>query len=143
MPPEIQALSSHISESDLYLWTVRERNPLPSLTKGKLVLLGDAAHPMRASQGQGASQAIEDAAVLGVLLEGVDGAEDLRERLRVYDEIRVPRCARVQLLSRVSLVRGGIEESLRKELETWFGEEDVPCKCFVTAPPGMLLKGRG
>ena len=132
MPPEVTDLDSHVSDSDLYLWTVRERDPLPSFTKGKLVLLGDAAHPMRASQGQGASQAIEDAAVLGELLDGVRSAEEVQERWRLFDEVRVPRCAKVQLLSRVRLVWGSMDEKLRTELDKWFGDNDVPSK-FATS----------
>ncbi len=38
--------------------------PLPALHRGKIVLLGDAAHPMTPNLGQGACQAIEDAVVL-------------------------------------------------------------------------------
>jgi 2-polyprenyl-6-methoxyphenol hydroxylase-like FAD-dependent oxidoreductase len=38
--------------------------PLPSFHHGRAVLLGDAAHPMTPNLGQGACQALEDAAVL-------------------------------------------------------------------------------
>ncbi|GAA0570000.1 FAD-dependent monooxygenase [Actinomadura livida] len=38
--------------------------PLPSFHRGRVVLLGDAAHPMTPNLGQGACQAIEDAVVL-------------------------------------------------------------------------------
>jgi 2-polyprenyl-6-methoxyphenol hydroxylase-like FAD-dependent oxidoreductase len=38
--------------------------PLPSFHRGRAVLLGDAAHPMTPNLGQGACQALEDAAVL-------------------------------------------------------------------------------
>lgn len=54
--------------------------------RGRMTLLGDAAHPMAPDQGQGACQAIEDAVVLGrCLVEVADPAEALRryERRRL------------------------------------------------------------
>ncbi|MFI6599848.1 FAD-dependent monooxygenase [Nonomuraea sp. NPDC050536] len=38
--------------------------PIPALHRGKVALVGDAAHPMTPNLGQGACQAIEDAVVL-------------------------------------------------------------------------------
>ena len=58
-----------------FWWGLYDRRPLPSWTKGRLALLGDAAHPMLPHLGQGANQAIEDGVALAVLLEGCDPAE--------------------------------------------------------------------
>jgi len=58
-----------------FWWGLYDREPLPSWTNGRLVLLGDAAHPMLPHLGQGANQAIEDGVALAVLLEGRDAAE--------------------------------------------------------------------
>lgn len=47
--------------------------PLPAMHRGKVALLGDAAHPMTPNLGQGAAQAIEDAVVLALLVDrGLD-----------------------------------------------------------------------
>jgi 2-polyprenyl-6-methoxyphenol hydroxylase-like FAD-dependent oxidoreductase len=46
--------------------------PLPSFHGGRVALLGDAAHPMTPNLGQGACQALEDAAVISRLAAGLD-----------------------------------------------------------------------
>lgn len=56
------------SANELYRWALYDRLPLPHWSDGRVVLLGDAAHPMLPSMAQGAVQSIEDAFVLGELL---------------------------------------------------------------------------
>jgi 2-polyprenyl-6-methoxyphenol hydroxylase-like FAD-dependent oxidoreductase len=68
--------------------------PLPSFHAGRVVLLGDAAHPMTPSLGQGACQALEDAAVLAGLLAGARG-EAVPSALARYTAARRPRTTRV------------------------------------------------
>ncbi len=60
----------------------------PCWGKGRITLLGDAAHPMLTSLGQGAGMAIEDAAVLGHVLRQ---QSDPVSALRQYETIRIPR----------------------------------------------------
>ena len=45
-------------------WPFFNRDPLPLWSRGRLVLLGDACHPMKPHMAQGAGMAIEDAAML-------------------------------------------------------------------------------
>ncbi|WP_199537311.1 FAD-dependent monooxygenase [Spongiactinospora gelatinilytica] len=49
---------------------IRDLDPLPSYVRGRVALLGDAAHAMSPDRGQGAGQSIEDAAVLAAALAG-------------------------------------------------------------------------
>ncbi|TGO57468.1 hypothetical protein BCON_0065g00280 [Botryotinia convoluta] len=85
----------------LKVWRLLDMHSLPTFTKENLVLLGDAAHPYLPHQGQGAGSAIEDAAALAVVLPGDVAKEDIQERLKLYEEIRMGRAHRIQEFSRV------------------------------------------
>jgi len=86
------------------LWPVHEREPLASpdeMVRGRAVLLGDAAHPMRPYLAQGAGMALEDAWELQRVLIACDGRVlDVPTVLRRYALNRWQRCARVQRRSR-------------------------------------------
>ncbi|UJO19777.1 FAD-dependent monooxygenase OpS4 [Fulvia fulva] len=73
---------------DLKVWPLLDMNHLKRWTEGRLALIGDAAHPFLPFLGQGAAQAIEDAASLGLLLADALAAEDVPGTLRMLDEIR-------------------------------------------------------
>ncbi|MFF2486084.1 FAD-dependent monooxygenase [Microbacterium sp. NPDC058062] len=78
-------------------WALLDREPLETWTDGTSVLLGDAAHPMFPFFGQGAAQAIEDAAVLATLIS--DEPQDLEVVALRYERIRLPRTTRLQRVS--------------------------------------------
>jgi salicylate hydroxylase len=85
------------------LWTLNERPPISSaaeMAKGRIALLGDAAHPMRPYLAQGAGMAIEDAAQLARELPSTQSPEDVPAALHRYAAARWERCARVQWRSR-------------------------------------------
>jgi len=79
------------------LWVLCDRDPNERWTDGRVVLLGDAAHPMLQYFAQGACQAMEDAVCLSHMLGEHD---DYAAALEHYRARRFPRTARVQLLSR-------------------------------------------
>jgi salicylate hydroxylase len=78
-------------------WGLFDRDPMPTWTRGRITLLGDAAHPMLPFLSQGAAMAIEDAFVLARALAGASNPPDA---LRQYERHRMPRTSRVQLESR-------------------------------------------
>lgn len=86
------------------LWALHDRAPMASadeMVRGRVALLGDAAHPMRPYFAQGAGMAIEDAAELArALTAGAAGEIDVPAALRAYALRRWERCARVQARSR-------------------------------------------
>jgi len=81
-------------------WALYDREPSTSWGRGPVTFLGDAAHPMLPFLAQGASMAIEDAAVLARELARWPG--DRSAALRNYETARRPRTARVQRASRRS-----------------------------------------
>ncbi|KAM3067751.1 hypothetical protein ACMFMG_011487 [Clarireedia jacksonii] len=60
---------------DVKLWKLLFRAPLPTWHKGRLVVIGDAAHPMLPYQGQAGAQAIEDGCVLGLLFSHLPSSQ--------------------------------------------------------------------
>ncbi|RHZ49216.1 FAD-dependent monooxygenase fmqB [Aspergillus thermomutatus] len=74
------------------------RPPLESWVSsgGRLMLIGDAAHPYLPVVGQGGSQAIEDGVVVATALE-LAGKENVPVALRVAEKIRYPRATVIQL----------------------------------------------
>ena len=78
-------------------WALLDRRPLGRWSRGPVTLLGDAAHPMFPFYGQGAAQAIEDAAALARFLS--EESEDPIAALRRYEAARIPRTTRLQEVS--------------------------------------------
>lgn len=125
---------------DLKLWKLLSRAPISKWTKGKVIIIGDAAHPMLPSsysflseilfdrsvsrtmantqscfstdQAQGGNQAIEDAGALGVCLSGIKSLGDIPCRLELVQNIRRERAAAIQIFS-----NAGQDQSHRIEKE--------------------------
>jgi len=81
-----------------FKWGLFDRDPLPWWSRGRITLLGDAAHPMLPFLAQGAAMAIEDGFVLARELSL--SPEDLAAALQRYEAIRRPRSGKVQLAAR-------------------------------------------
>lgn len=82
------------------LWALCDRPPMKGAheqAKGRVALLGDAAHPMRPYMAQGAGMAIEDAACLQQVL--IRPGLTMAQRLQAYAEQRWQRNAQVQARS--------------------------------------------
>jgi salicylate hydroxylase len=117
-----------------FWWGLYDRRPLAAWSKGRLTLLGDAAHAMLPHVGQGANQAIEDGVALAVSLEGREAAE-VPGILRHYEAFRRARTDIVQAEARKNGLRydsrsGRLEERDREiatsaEMRKWFYDYDV------------------
>lgn len=85
-------------------WPMYDREPIGTWTRGRIALLGDAAHPMLQYLAQGACQAIEDADTLATTLHahlGAGGGQPITGAFGEYQRIRAPHTARVQQAARL------------------------------------------
>lgn len=96
------ALLSKVDTETLKVWELLDMDQLPTWVKGRLALLGDAAHPFLPHQGQGAGCAMEDAASLAVVLPRYTPASEVPERLRLYESFRYERAHKLQTYSRLA-----------------------------------------
>jgi salicylate hydroxylase len=100
--PKIATLLDEVQMT--FRWALYDRDPLPIWTRGRLTLLGDAAHPMLPHLGQGANQSIEDGMALATILKAY-GRERVTEALQLYEGLRRQRVADVQTGARQNGMR--------------------------------------
>jgi 3-hydroxybenzoate 6-monooxygenase len=81
------------------MWVVCDRPPVKEWSRGRVTLLGDAAHPMLQYLAQGAAMAIEDAVCLADMV--VEQRGDYPAAFQAYPQARYLRTGRVQIMARV------------------------------------------
>ena len=94
---KIGTLLEYVDPNTLYRWALHDRPPMEQWSKGRILVLGDAAHPMLPFLAQGAAMAIEDGAVLA---NCIDNFDDIDEALNQFEKIRKPRTSYVQSAAR-------------------------------------------
>jgi 3-hydroxybenzoate 6-monooxygenase len=135
------------------MWVLCDRPPIKTWSKGRITLLGDAAHPMLQYLAQGGNMAMEDAVCLANQVEAAAG--DYAAAFQKYQELRYLRTARVQLMARVFgeiYHASGVNRELRnKVLREWmtqggvdmswlYGQQpELPHVANVPLPPPTLL----
>lgn len=85
--------------------------------KGRITLIGDAAHAVRPASGLGGSLAFEDAAMLARYIArcNTSSAASIEEQLRAFEKIRLPRCKSISN-----------DQTIRAELSYKIGFDAVP-----------------
>ncbi|KAL2846350.1 putative salicylate hydroxylase [Aspergillus pseudoustus] len=115
-------------------WPLLYRDPIPTWTRGRLVLIGDAAHPMLPHQGQAGAQAIEDAGALSEIFTGGAGltADDVQSRLALFEQVRINRASALQVFS-----NAGQDESwkIREQARKY-----LPEGVEVPSSPGEFMR---
>src|SRR6266487_1571080 len=96
--------------------------------RGPVVLLGDAAHAISPSSGQGASMALEDAAVLAKCLRDVP---DLEQAFATYEHLRRERTAKMFEVGE----RGDSSKFVTRPLQQWFRDLTTPIFLKLFANP--------
>jgi 6-hydroxynicotinate 3-monooxygenase len=81
---------------DVTVWPIFDRERNDKWSAGRIVLLGDACHPMRPFMGAGGAMAAEDAVILSRCLSEYT---DLAETFRAYEATRIARVAETQRIS--------------------------------------------
>ena len=100
--PRIKSMLSQVTAT--FRWALYDREPLPTWSRGRLTLLGDAAHPMLPHLGQGANQSIEDGMALATILARAN-QKTVATALLAYEGLRRERVGSIQ--------RGARENGLR------------------------------
>jgi 3-hydroxybenzoate 6-monooxygenase len=96
------------------MWVLCDRPPIKEWSRGRITLVGDAAHPMLQYLAQGANMAIEDAVCLAA--KAVARRGDYAGAFRDYQAARYLRTGRVQIMARVYgevFHAGGVAKELR------------------------------
>lgn len=87
---DIHAMIDHIDVP--FKWALMGRKPLDHWADGRIVLVGDAAHPTLPFLAQGAGMAIEDGYVIADALARYD---DVPAALKAFEAARIERCTRI------------------------------------------------
>ncbi|KAK6839178.1 6-hydroxynicotinate 3-monooxygenase [Apiospora arundinis] len=107
--------------AEVKTWELQDLETLPTWTRARAMLIGDAAHAMTPLQGQGANMSIEDAEGLRLLIAGDAPGEETTVRredvpaiLRRIESVRRPRTASAVARTRVTHASLSISEGFRK-----------------------------
>jgi salicylate hydroxylase len=106
-------------------WPMVDRKPIPSWTRNRITLMGDAAHAMYQYIAQGACQAIEDALSLALCVGAAP--RDIPAALAAYEKARVLRTARVQLTARAMgafFHLDGVAAAVRRDMMSKRADDD-------------------
>jgi 3-hydroxybenzoate 6-monooxygenase len=123
-------------------WPLADRDPIRHWHKGRVALVGDAAHPTLQSLAQGACMAIEDGVCLAALIDLANG--DFGRAFAQYDGERYLRTARLQLESRYMWSIYHAEDIARDVMRQTFAdrtEEDL-FRCLAWLYDGFDIPAR-
>jgi 2-polyprenyl-6-methoxyphenol hydroxylase-like FAD-dependent oxidoreductase len=121
-------------------WVISDRDPIRHWSKGRVTLLGDAAHPTLQTLAQGACMAIEDAVCLAQLVDQANG--NFVSAFLRYEAARYLRTALVQFEPRYHWDNfyhvGGLEREVAREIWSKRSEQEM-FECLAWLYDGFAL----
>lgn len=84
-----------MEEDGVQAYSQWEHKKTPTFSRGRVCIVGDAAHATTPWQGAGAGQAMEDAMILGHLLAHTTRKDQISAAFEAYDKLRGSRCQQV------------------------------------------------
>jgi len=120
-------------------WIIADRDPVRHWSRGRVTLLGDAAHPVLQSFAQGACMAIEDGVVIAEMIEQAEG--DMARAFERYQRVRLLRTARLGLESRAMWTfyhAEGIARDVRNDTCAKWRDDDL-FRCLAWLYDGIEL----
>lgn len=130
--PQVKGIIQEMGKSDI--WGLFDHPPIDTYTKGRICIVGDAAHASTPFQGAGAGMAIEDAYVMGQILQATRRADQLPAAFRAFDLARRERTQKLVATSREAAylwhfeLRGDDLELIKEELKhrlDWLWDFDI------------------
>ena len=155
LPDEMLPFFSHYCDLPLKLmrtpkeyrrWMLLHRQPVENWTRGRVTLLGDAAHFMLQYMAQGAAMAMEDAVCLGACVDEADG--DFEKSFQRYQQTRIIRATRVQisaneLIGMIFHVPDGLKRLVRNDIYRGrTAEQNYDALEWVFSAPDYVRKFR-
>ncbi|KAI9927269.1 hypothetical protein MW887_003656 [Aspergillus wentii] len=124
-----------LNAEDIKMWRLYMHQPYPYWVKGRVCLLGDAAHPMMPDQSQGSCMAFEDAGASGLIFHKTFREEySIGDGLALYEKLRKPRATRIQEASFKA------RENLNERIG-WSSSTDQPGKLTIEEVCGYDMMG--
>lgn len=154
--PKVKRMLDLVPDGEVCEWKLRVHEPLPTWVHEQVALVGDACHPTLPHLAQGAAQAIEDGAVLSIVLaklsttaKGGVTPEAIHKALKVYEHVRRERAYQLVDLAAASgkalhLGDGAAKEQRDKQfaaLKAAGGKGGVPDK-WADADVQKMIYGR-
>ncbi len=110
----VMALVEATPKERVFRTDICDRPPIASWSRGRVTLIGDAAHPTTPNLGQGGCMAIEDAVTLAHCLSTSDSHE---AAFAAYERLRVARTSRIVeaswIFGRIAQLEGAVSTALR------------------------------
>jgi 2-polyprenyl-6-methoxyphenol hydroxylase-like FAD-dependent oxidoreductase len=129
--------------ANLQRWPIRDRPPLEKWSKGRVTLVGDAAHPTSPYAAYGAGMSIEDGYFLGRQIAGVDISDPvaLSAALEAYEAPRKPHTSfQVETAYKLGKIFHHSPAIVRPVRDLFFDHSPFLQKMIGDGTPGEILK---